>query len=47
MDSNTGEIWNVVVGTDFGAWINFDKTYMLFLKIWVFYFIINIWFILN
>ena len=40
MDSNTGEIWNVIVGTDYGAWINFDKTYMLFLTMDELYFLI-------
>jgi hypothetical protein len=32
IDSDTGEIWSVIVGTDFGAWINFDKAYMTFLR---------------
>ena len=40
MDSNTGEIWNVIVGTDFGAWINFDKACMLFLTMDELYFLI-------
>ena len=40
LDSNTGEIWNVIVGTDFGAWINFDKAYMLFLRMDELYFLI-------
>ena len=40
MDSDTGEIWNVIVFTDFGALINFDKAYMIFLRMYELYFLI-------
>lgn len=40
MDSNTGEVWNVIIGTDFGAWINFDKVCMLYLTMDELYFLI-------
>ena len=34
------EIWNVIVGTDFGAWISFDKTNVVYFRMDEIYFLI-------
>ena len=40
LEEGNEEIWNVVVGSDFGAWISFDKSNMLFFRMDEIYFMI-------
>ena len=40
LENEHKEIWNVIVGTDYGAWINFDKTNCLYFRMDEIYFLI-------
>lgn len=40
LEENNEDIWNVVIGSDFGAWISFDKTYVLYCRVQEKYFLI-------
>ena len=40
LEEGNEEIWNVIVGTDFGAWISFDKSNMLYFRMDEIYFMI-------
>ena len=40
LESEKKEIWNVVVGSDFGAWVSFDKTEMIYFRMDEIYFLI-------
>jgi hypothetical protein len=40
LEEGNEEIWNVVVGSDFGAWISFDKSNMLYFRMDEIYFMI-------
>ena len=33
------EVWNIIAGTDFGAWICFDKTYVIYFRLEDIYFL--------
>lgn len=40
LEEGTDNIWNVVVGSDFGAWISFDKYNVLYCRVKEKYFLI-------
>ena len=40
LEEGTDDIWNVIVGSDFGAWVCFDKNNALYCRVQEKYFLI-------
>jgi hypothetical protein len=40
LEKDGGEVWNVIIGTEFGAYVAFEKSFLLYFRMNELYFLV-------